>query len=510
MRDAQLAERQRQVGHLGDAPGVRDRLGMVGEERRHLGRRLHVEVVGVELHPVRRVEVVAGPDAEQDVVRLGLVLADVVEVVGHDQREPGLGRQAQQLLVEPVLVGHAVVLELEVEAVLPEDVAVLAGEVAGQLPVLDLERLGDLARQARRQPDQPLAVLGEVLAIDARLVVVAVDVGVGHEPAQVPVADEVLGEEDQVEGLGVGLALLVGHRPAGDVGLDPDDRLDALGAGRLVEGDRAVQGAVVGDGHRIHAQLCRRVDQLRDPAEAVEQAEFGVHMEVREVVRGDRHREAHGIPAGATARPLRPHLGPVACVDDDGHADDDGDHAGRPESRPLPGRHRPMARSCSSTPGRHPPPLPYPPAIDLMAERGLRYVAFSRAGYGSSTRRPGRSVADVVDDARTVLDHVGAERCRDDRLVGRRASCARLRGPPARSHPCRRDDRVGRSVPGRGARLPRGHGRREHRGVQRGTRGSRGADRVQGAELADLPGRHRRPGCRSRSATSSTMWTVAL
>jgi pimeloyl-ACP methyl ester carboxylesterase len=55
-------------------------------------------------------------------------------------------------------------------------------------------------------------------------------------------------------------------------------------------------------------------------------------------------------------------------------------------------------------------PIPYPPAIELMAERGLRYVAFSRAGYGSSTRRPGRSVADVVDDARVVLDHVGAER----------------------------------------------------------------------------------------------------
>lgn len=53
--------------------------------------------------------------------------------------------------------------------------------------------------------------------------------------------------------------------------------------------------------------------------------------------------------------------------------------------------------------------IPYPPAVDIMAERGLRYVAFNRAGYGSSTRRPGRSVADVVDDARTVLDHLGAE-----------------------------------------------------------------------------------------------------
>ena len=99
---------------------------------------------------------------------------------------------------------------------------------AGEVPVVDLERLGDLAAEAGRQPDEPLAVPGEVLAVDPRLVVVAVDVGVGDEPAEVPVADVVLREEDQVEGLGVGLALLLGHRPAGDVRLDADDRLDAL------------------------------------------------------------------------------------------------------------------------------------------------------------------------------------------------------------------------------------------------------------------------------------------
>ena len=87
--------------------------------------------------------------------------------------------------------------------------------------------LGDLAAEARRQADQALAVLREVLAVDARLVVVAVDVGVGDEPAQVPVAGHVRREQDQVEGLGVGLALLVAHRPPGDVGLDADDRLDA-------------------------------------------------------------------------------------------------------------------------------------------------------------------------------------------------------------------------------------------------------------------------------------------
>ena len=44
-------------------------------------------------------------------------------------------------------------------------------------------------------------------------------------------------------------------------------------------------------------------------------------------------------------------------------------------------------------------------------ERGLRLVSWSRPGYGSSTRQPGRRVVDVVDDAASVLDHLEVERC---------------------------------------------------------------------------------------------------
>jgi pimeloyl-ACP methyl ester carboxylesterase len=44
-------------------------------------------------------------------------------------------------------------------------------------------------------------------------------------------------------------------------------------------------------------------------------------------------------------------------------------------------------------------------------ERGLRLVTFSRAGYGASTRLPGRSVADVAADVAAVLDHLDAPRC---------------------------------------------------------------------------------------------------
>ncbi len=45
------------------------------------------------------------------------------------------------------------------------------------------------------------------------------------------------------------------------------------------------------------------------------------------------------------------------------------------------------------------------------AARGLRLVTWSRPGYGSSTRRPGRRVVDDADDVAAVLDHLGADRC---------------------------------------------------------------------------------------------------
>ena len=52
-----------------------------------------------------------------------------------------------------------------------------------------------------------------------------------------------------------------------------------------------------------------------------------------------------------------------------------------------------------------------PQMVEAAGRCGLRMVTYSRAGYGDSTRRAGRSVADVVTDVAQVLDHVGVDRC---------------------------------------------------------------------------------------------------
>ncbi len=50
----------------------------------------------------------------------------------------------------------------------------------------------------------------------------------------------------------------------------------------------------------------------------------------------------------------------------------------------------------------------YGPMTDTAAALGLRIVQYSRPGYGRSTPRPGRLVADAAADVAAILDHLGA------------------------------------------------------------------------------------------------------
>ncbi len=281
-------------------------LEIVGEEGRHLGRRLQIELVRVEPHPPGRVEIAARADAQQHVVRVVLLPADVVQVVGDDEIEPDFGGEAEQLGVQGPLVGQAVVLQLEEEAIFAEDLAVHAGGLARQVPVVDFERLGHLAAETGREADQALRVLGEVFVVDAGPVVVAVEMRVGDQAAEVLVALPVLGQQDQVEGLAVGLALFVAHAPPGHVSLDPDDRLDAPRGRGLDERDGPVEGAVVGDGHGVEAERGALIGKLGDAPESVQQAELGVKVQVDEVIRRDGHGSKSSRQHGLAAKALRP------------------------------------------------------------------------------------------------------------------------------------------------------------------------------------------------------------
>ena len=73
--------------------------------------------------------------------------------------------------------------------------------------------------------------------------------------------------------------------------------------------------------------------------------------------------------------------------------------AGDPDGRPIVFHHgTPMAG------------IPFEPHLLYAREHAVRLVSFDRAGYGDSSRNPGRAVSDVSRDVEAIADALGLER----------------------------------------------------------------------------------------------------
>ena len=146
----------------------------------------------------------------------------------------------------------------------------------GQRAFFRIEQAGQLSRQTAGGANQPFGVGSQIVGVDARLVVIAVELRVGAYLEQVAVAGLVLSQQQQV------VATLVVHRvaachwpaPAGQVRLDADHRANAGRAAGAEEGNHPVHGAMVGQGQRGLSQRLGALDQLVYPAEAIKQRVF--------------------------------------------------------------------------------------------------------------------------------------------------------------------------------------------------------------------------------------------
>ena len=196
-----VAEFDLDVGSLGDEERVVARVLVVGEHGAHLRRGLQVELLAFELEAFGVVAGRPGLHAEERVVGFGVGPVGVVAVVGREQRGVQVVGEGEQAGVHPLLVGDAVVLELDEELVAAEHVLEPGGEGAGRGRVVGEEPLAHRAAEAAAGGDDPFAVLFEELEVDTRLVEEPVEVRVRRELDEVAVAGVVLGEEGEVEDL---------------------------------------------------------------------------------------------------------------------------------------------------------------------------------------------------------------------------------------------------------------------------------------------------------------------
>jgi len=133
-------------------------------------------VVGVELPVLRVLERVAGLDAEQRLVCARVFVLEVVDVAGRDEPEAGAFGHLREQRVDSLLRLEVRVLHLDVGRVLAEDLDEPVHLGRGVCRPGLLERLADASGQAAGERDQTVGVGLEQLPVDARLVVVTLEV----------------------------------------------------------------------------------------------------------------------------------------------------------------------------------------------------------------------------------------------------------------------------------------------------------------------------------------------
>lgn len=60
------------------------------------------------------------------------------------------------------------------------------------------------------------------------------------------------------------------------------------------------------------------------------------------------------------------------------------------------------------TPGSNVAPTGFP---EVCAKKGFKCISYSRAGYGESSRKAGRNIADCVADIGAIQKHFGHDKC---------------------------------------------------------------------------------------------------
>ena len=99
------------IAALSDLHGARQHTLVAGEDLCHFGRTLHEKLIVGEFQPVGIVDRLAGLDADHHILRVSVVFAQVMAVVGGDQWDIQLLLQLQQIGLDALLFRQSLVLD---------------------------------------------------------------------------------------------------------------------------------------------------------------------------------------------------------------------------------------------------------------------------------------------------------------------------------------------------------------------------------------------------------------
>ena len=176
-----------------DLDGVLDRLRQIGEQRGHLPRALEI-MLGTEATPRVHRDIASLGDADERVVRLEIVGAAEIGLVGGDDRQMIVVSKIEQKRFDRPLLRQTVALKLDIETVAENAFQLVEGGF-GKPEIVGGDGAVDHAVRAAGQRDEPLLVESQMSDRDHRLAAVgAVSIGLGGKLDEIGVAARILGE----------------------------------------------------------------------------------------------------------------------------------------------------------------------------------------------------------------------------------------------------------------------------------------------------------------------------
>ena len=213
-----------------------------------------------------------------------MVLAlEKMHIIGGDQAKVELSGDSNKFRIATALRFEAMIVQLDEEAIAPENFTILAGELPRPFEIACKEPAIDFALEAAAQRNDPSRVGCQQLLVNSRFIVktlemrgrdqldkIAISFGIGSEQCQM--------ERSFLTGRGVAIA----KRPGCHVSLAADDWSNASPFGRLVKLYRTVEIAMVGNRNRRHSEFGGLRDQVFRSNRSVQQGVFCVAMQMNE------------------------------------------------------------------------------------------------------------------------------------------------------------------------------------------------------------------------------------
>ena len=270
------------IDHFRNAHRVVERFGNVLETRIHFVRALQIEVRAVVKRRVLNRGV--GADGDQNLVHFLVLRAQIMRVVGDDERNAGFVMNRDQLFVDFVLAVKIVIHHLEEEVFRPENLAVFLSACDRFLKLIARDQLRNLAAQTGASANNAFRILRDQFVVDARTIVKTVEMSARRQLDQVFVALKIFRPQREMMRvfLLVQMRVFVGVFTRRDVGFHADYGLNAFGFARFVKVNRAIHHAVIGDREGGHIHFRSAFRQVFNAIGAVEQRVLGVNVKVTE------------------------------------------------------------------------------------------------------------------------------------------------------------------------------------------------------------------------------------